>query len=300
MKSPYSNKQLAILALIAVAIGFAVLNVGIRLMAIGFEPMTQVWLRLLVALILVIILFRRQIRPRAIASTKLRDWFWLFVMGTVGYSLGVAFVTLGALQAKLINVSVLTSTIPFFVFLYSLVLLRKSTRPRMLVFLLISFVGAAMVATHAFPPTLSNLGMGEIFVLLSAAAFAWYSVGRKLLSNHLNNSEITIIVMTIAFIASLFAAVAMGETFHVSALLNPAVLLGLAIGAGFNIVATQFENFAFQHLNAVVGSQILLIENAVAPLLGYTLYSEVAGPYEAIGAALVIAGVVGMTRMADS
>lgn len=156
-----------------------------------------------------------------------------------------------------------------------------------------------MVATKMFPPVISDFGRGELFVLLSAAAFAWYGVGRKLLTKHLNNSEISAVTMAIAAVCSLVIASFMHEGINPAAFLSPIVLVGLAIGAGFNIVAAKFENFAFQHVSVVSGTQILLLENAVAPVFGYALYSETIGIIEIIGALLIIGAVALSARYAS-
>lgn len=292
------NQKLAIWALVAVAAGYALLNLSIRLMDGGFEPMTQTYLRILLGAVIAYFLFRKHIRPKVIKTISIRDKLVLLLMGVVGYSAGVAFITLGALNAKLVNVSVLTSTIPFFVAIYAFFVLHKRMTKWALAFLGLSFVGAAMVATKAFPPTLGSIGIGEVCVLLSAAAFAWYSVGRKMLSDKLNNYEIAVLTMAVAAVSSLVIALIAGESLNLAAFLDPLVLLGLAIGIGFNIAVSLFENFAFQHINVVAGSQLLLLENAIAPLLGFFLYAEVFGWYEAIGALLIIGSVIASVHLA--
>jgi drug/metabolite transporter (DMT)-like permease len=290
------NQKLAIWALVVVAVGYALLNLSIRFMAEGFGPFTQTYLRLVLGFVVAYLLFRKSIRYKVIKSTPMRDWLVILLMSTIGYSIAVAFVTLGALNAKLVNVSVLTSTIPFFAAIYTYFVFRKRTSNHLLVLLLVSFIGAAMVATKSFPPLLDNIGIGEVFVLLSAAGFAWYGVGRKMLSKHLNNYEITVLTLGLAAVSATVTALVVGESLDPAGFLNPLVLLGLAIGAGFNIVSSQFENFAFQHVSAVSGSQILLLENAVSPVIGYLIYAEVVGWYEAVGALLIIGSVIVSVR----
>jgi drug/metabolite transporter (DMT)-like permease len=293
------NQNLAIWALIAVAVGYAFLNLAIRLMDSGFEPFTQTYLRILFGALVGFLIFRKHIRTKVIKTTSMKDWLVLLLMGTIGYSAGVLFVTLGALNTTLVNVSVLTSTIPFFVAIYAFFVLRKRISKKLVLLLAVSFIGAAMVATKGFPPLLQNLGIGEVFVLLSAAAFAWYSVGRKMLSNKLNNYEISVLTMVIAAITSLVVALVAGENLNLAAFLDPLVLVGLVIGIGFNVTASLFENFAFQHISVVVGSQLLLLENAISPIIGFLLYAELIGVYEAIGAALIIGSVMLSSRMAS-
>ncbi len=98
--------------------------------------------------------------------------------------------------------------------------------------------------------------------------------------------------MAIAAVSSLVVALIAGESLNLAAFLDPWVLLGLAIGVGFNIVVSLFENFAFQQISVVAGSQILLLENAFAPVLGFVLYAETFGAYEVAGAVLIIGSVI--------
>ncbi len=288
-----NKKQLAILALIVVTIGFVFLSIAVRLMGNGFGPITQTYMRLGGGCLLSLIILRKNVRWKKLFHAPKKDYFILLFMGTVGYSLGVYFITLGALRASLLNISVLEATGPFFVMTYAAIVLKEKLNPKLLVFLLLSFVGVMIVATKSFIPILQNFGVGELFCLLAAAVWGWYSICRKLLSTYLNNSEITVLVLPIAFLSALIFAIIENEPFHVSALANPEVLLGLALGSGFNLVAAQFENFAFQQLEVVVASQIFLLENFFAPIFGFILYNELLVLPQVVGALLIITGVFG-------
>ena len=97
--------------------------------------------------------------------------------------------------------------------------------------------------------------------------------------------------MFIAFICSLVTALFAKETLSLAAFSNPIALLGLFLGGTLNLVATTLETFGFKHLDAVAGSQLLLLENIFAPIFGYFFYHEYILPIEFLGALLVVAGV---------
>lgn len=286
-----SEKGWSVVFLIIVSAGYALLSVAIRILATVFGPLTQVYIRVGLGAIAGIIIFRRKVRWKRIFLAPLSDWMSLMVMGVVGYALMVYFITIGALNAKLVNVSVVYATTSLFTYFYSVALLKKGFSWMVLGYILMSLVGVGMIATKAYVPVLRNFGRGEWFVLLSAACGAWYYVGRKMLSDFFNNSEISVLVMIIAFISSFVMAGIAGEKLVISGRLAWELLLGLVIGGGFNIVTIFLENYAFKHLDAVVGSQILLADNIFALLFGFLIYGERMGLPEMVGAVVVILAV---------
>ena len=238
-----------------------------------------------------LVLLRKKLRWAKIISIPSRDLLILSSMGTIGFSIAVYFVTLGVLNAKLVNVAIIFSSVPFFSYLYAYIFLKKPLNAKLIGLIALSLVGIAMVATKSFIPQLAAFGTGEWFTLLATATMAWFYVGRKLLSPHLNTNEITLIVMAIAAITALIFALIRGETFALSAFINPHILLGLLIGGGMNALVNPIEIFAFNHLDAVLGSQILLLDTIFALLFGYLFYQEIITFPEVIGGIIVISSV---------
>jgi len=286
-----STKIVAIACLITVAFAYSLLSIGSRLLAEGFQPMTQVYLRISIATVFLIGMLWKKIRWGRFRTIPINDLIVLLVMGTIGYSIAVYFVTLGAINAKLVNVSVIFASVPFFSYLYAYIFLKKPFRVNLVALLCLSLIGIAIVATKSFIPQLSAFGKGEWFTLLATATMATFYVGRKRLSSHLNTSEITISVMTIAAISGYILSLLRGEMLTVSAFSNPSVLLGLAIGVGMNILVNPIEIFAFNHLDSVLGTQILLLENIFSLTLGYLLYHEMVSFPEIIGGIIIIGSV---------
>ncbi len=289
--SRYSVHRLAVAGLVLVAAAYSLLNVSSRLLAEGFPPMTQVYLRISFGALILMALFRKHLRWKRIITMPARDFLILLSMGIIGYSIAVYFSTLAAINAKLINVTVIFASVPFFSYLYAFFVLKKPLNGKLIALLITSLIGITMVATKSFVPHLTVFGKGEWFALLATATMAWFYVGRKLLSTHLNTHEITISVMTIAAISGFLIAILRGETISVSAFTNPHVLLGLVIGTGMNILVNPLEIFAFNHLDAVIGTQVLLLDNVFALLFGYVMYHEMVGVPEMIGGIIIVSSV---------
>ncbi|HSX09258.1 MAG TPA: DMT family transporter [Candidatus Saccharimonadales bacterium] len=281
----------AIFALCVVALVFALLNVSVRFSNAGFGPFTQVYLRIGLGLLLTFIFFFKEIRFKNIKKISGKDWIILILMGTLGYGIAVDFVTLGVLHTTLLNAAVIGSTTPFFVFLFNIFALRKKFNSVLLFFLLLTFYGVCVLSTNSLVPRLANFSVGDFYILLFAIGSGFYILGRKFLSDHLNNSEIAILVMSIAFISSLTIAAIVGEPVSFVSFINPVALLGICMGGVLNLLATKLQNFGFIHLNAVAGSQLLLLQNIFAPIFGLLLFSETIIPLEFFGAFVVLAGV---------
>ena len=201
-----SLKQRAILALSIGAFSYAMLSVVIRLMNAGFGPFTQVYLRIGLGCLLTAIVFYRKIRFKMFIAVSKRDWFFLLLMGVVGYGLSVDFATLGTLKTKLLDVAVMASTTPFFIFFFSILIFHKSFRKYLFLFVLIAFYGVCVLATKSLTPTITQFGIGDFYVLLFALGFGFYIYGRKMLSSQLNTYEIAVITMAIAFLVSFLVA----------------------------------------------------------------------------------------------
>jgi drug/metabolite transporter (DMT)-like permease len=212
-------------------------------------------------------------------------------MGVVGYSLSTYFTTLGVLHTSLVNVSIIGNTEPFFVYLYSLLVFKQPLKTQVLLFIFLSILGVAMVATHSFVPVVSAIGIGEVYVVLFAATSAWYLIGRKLLSDKLNNSEITVLGMAIACLSTFVLALFARESFTPQHLLFPGVFVGLLLGGALNTIVMLLQNLAYKHLEGVVASQILLLATLFSLLYGYLWYREMVSLPQMVGVVVILASV---------
>ncbi|MFA5894848.1 MAG: DMT family transporter [Candidatus Shapirobacteria bacterium] len=286
-----TERNEAIGALVLVAFGYSILSVVSRWLSLGYEPFTQVYLRLLGALLMAGILFRKKIRWQRIKDIPKSDYKPLLVMGVFGYGLMVYFVSLGALNTSLLKVSIIMAMVPFFSYVMGIFFLKDKFDIKVTLLAFLSLYGVSVLAGNSIIPNISGFGKGELFVLISAFLLATYSVSRKLLSTHLNNQEITMVVMFLAFITTLLLAIVKGEKMELANLAIPLVFFGFILGSTLNIVCTFLESFAFQRLEVVVGNQILLLENLFSPVLGYFLYKEGLGLWQIIGAVVIIGSV---------
>ena len=109
-------KSLAIFSLVGVSIGYGMLSIAARLMDEVFGLYTQVYLRIFLAMLTMLFLYWRDLRWEKFKRLAVKDWLILLLMGVVGYGLMIYAITKGALLTSLLNVSVLFSTVPIFVY----------------------------------------------------------------------------------------------------------------------------------------------------------------------------------------
>jgi len=115
-----------------------------------------------------------------------------------------------------------------------------------------------------------------------------------MLSKKLNNSEITVFVMIVATLVGFFISQLKGETIDIIAIRSNALLvfIGLLLGSSLNMIASFLENYAFEHIDAVLGNQILMLDSIFSLVVGYLFYNEVIGVTELIGSAIILTTVV--------
>jgi drug/metabolite transporter (DMT)-like permease len=291
-------KHRAILAVCIVSLCYPLLNVSVRFMNAGFGPFTQVYLRIGIGLLLTCVFFFKDIQPAKIVTSTRNDWLLLILMGTVGYSIAVAFITLAVLHTKLLNVSVITATTPFFVFLFTILVLRKSFRYSRLFYLLLSAYGVYIITTKSFFSPVGNFSIGDLYALFFAMGISVYILGRKLLSRHLNNSEITVVILFIAFVSAFVIALLFKEPLPVAGFSNPIALFGLLMAGIVILVVTKLQNFGFARLDSVISSQLMLLQIVFAPIFGWSLFHETILPVEFVGAIFVLLGVWMYIRVA--
>jgi len=275
------------------------MNIAVRMMNSAFGPFGQVSLRIGIGTIIAWLVLHRNIRIKQIKTIPAIDWLFLSLMGFVGYALMVYFITLAALNTKLANVSIIYGSLSIFIYLLSLLLLKNTFKLRTLTLIVLSIYGLSIISTRTFFPIIENFGKGEIYSLLAAFCGAWYFIGRKKLSEHLNNSEISIVVMLIAFVASFVMFLFSQEKVIWMGIFNPTVMLGILIGSSFNFTTTALETYSFKHLEVVLASQILLSENIFALIFGFLLYKEILTLPEIFGAGLIMFSIYKINQLSS-
>jgi len=190
MKNSFNNKsdrEKGILSLVLLALVFASMGLFARYLATGFLLFQQVYLRMFAALVVGVIVFRKQIDFAKFKRVSAKDWA-IIVLRAVCYSLfGIVLFTQAILVTKYANVSFI-GALPMTAVLGFILMGEKFTWKKVF-YILLAFIGVFLISVKDYSHLL-NWGRGEVLALISTVFFSISYVARKWQSNLLNNKEI--------------------------------------------------------------------------------------------------------------
>ncbi|MCK9212776.1 MAG: DMT family transporter [Ignavibacteriaceae bacterium] len=296
MKNNFKNKsdrEKGVLSLVLLALVFASMGLFARYLATGFLLFQQVYLRMLAALVVGVIVFRKQIDFSKYKRVPLKDWV-LIILRAVCYSLfGIILFTQAIIITKYANVSFIGS-LPMTAVLGFILLDEKFTWKKAF-YVLLAFVGVVMISVADYSH-LFEWGKGEILTLISTVFFSLSYIARKWQSNLLNNKELTVINFFVAFLAVFLVSIFKGDGLPVAGW-DWGLLLAV-IGAGtFNTANVFLTNYGFQKVEAVLASNVLTLESFFAIILGFMFYQEVPQLKDLIGGVIITIAVIAMNKL---
>jgi drug/metabolite transporter (DMT)-like permease len=187
------------------------------------------------------------------------------------------------------NSTLLANLAPIFVTAGSVWLFRDRISPRFLGGLALALCGSALLVASSFRISLQTV-FGDVLGMVTALFYAAY----LLTVSHQRRDTSTIELMwwsTLACAVVLLpVTLATGEPFWPQSARGWSVLIGLALVsqvAGQGLIA-----WAMAHLPAAFSSVSLLVQPVAAALLAWVLLAEPFGALQALGGAVVLAGIV--------
>ncbi len=281
-----------VLALIWLAFIFAAMGLFVRYLSTGFLLFQQVYLRVSAAAVLGFIAFRTHLRWNKIRQISTREWWLILFRATSNYLIGVTLFSQAILWTKYSNVSFI-GALPMTA-LYGFVLFREKITWQKILLVLVAFVGVIVISVKDYSQ-LFVLGKGEIAAFVSTVFFSLGYVARKWHSNLLNNREITELIFVIAFGLVLITSLISGESIPTTGWTWG--LLLAVLGAGFfNVLNLFLINYGFEHVEAVLASNLLTLESVFAIALGFLFFRELPNLKELIGGTVIIVSVIRMNR----
>ncbi len=288
-----SDKHKGVIALILLALVFASMGLFARYLATGFLLFQQVYLRMFAALLICLILFRKQIDFKKFLKVTAKDWL-IIVLRAVSYSLfGIILFTQAILVTKYANVSFI-SALPMTALLGFLLLgekfsLKKAT------YVVLAFIGVFIISVQDYS-NIFTWSRGEMITLASTVFFSLSYVARRWQSDFLNNTELTVANFFVAFLAVFLVSLFKGDGLPVAGW-NWGLLLAV-IGAGiFNALNVFLTNYGFQKIEAVLAGNILTLEALFAVFLGFIFFGETPMPRDVLGGAFISFSVIAMNRL---
>jgi len=271
-------------ALLVLLIGACVIGVGpilVRLSDVG--PVAAGFWRLTFALPLLAILLQR-------SEGRIAGFTPISLLAGLAFALDLGFWHYGIAFTSVAKATVLSNLTPIVVTAAAWIFLKQKPRPLFLLAVGLAVAGAwimAMARDAGFAGRSPVLGDA-----LSTATAFWYALYFLAVSA----ARKTMGATRLMFWSSLTGApilflTALGLHEH----LTPASLTGWAacIGLGVMHVAGQGSiAWALGRLPAATASVTVLVQPVVAALLGWSIFGEIFGPFQALGGAIALCGVV--------
>ena len=282
---------------------FATKGIVIKLALLeGIDTITTLTWRMIVAvpifLTVGILGYRRKLRELPPGTPSPLTWPVLaqtLAVGVLGYYVAslLDFSALEYISAQFDRLILLTY--PFFVVLFGAVFFRRRITVPMIVALIVSYGGIALIFWHDLRIEGDNVLLGAALVFGSALAYAGYQILAKPLIDRLGPQLFTSIAMSgagPAVIVHFLATHPVGDL----AVTGNGFLLMLAIGT----LATVLPAYCISGAIAMIGPERTAIIGNVSPVVTVALAIFILGeaftPWHAVGTALVLGGVFIFTR----
>ncbi|HEX5379172.1 MAG TPA: EamA family transporter [Phenylobacterium sp.] len=281
MTSADNGRGKALLVLLAGACVIGIGPVLVRLADSG--PSASAFWRLVFALPLLALLARRNGDGVGAPSQA-------SLLAGCAFALDLAFWHYGIAYTSVAKATVLSNLTPVVVTAVAWIFLRQKPRRLFLVAVALAVAGAWIMAlTKGQGAPVKNAPLGD---MLSTTTAIWYALYFLAVSSARKTQGATRIMFWSTLMGIpilLLAALGLHEQ------LLPASALGWAacVGLGLMHVAGQGSiAWALGRLPAEVASVVVLIQPIVASILGWLMFNELFGPWQAFGGAVALAGVV--------
>ena len=282
-----ASHRAALPALFAGAVAIAFAPIFVRLSQVG--PSATAFWRLALALPF-LWLATRYTSPGAKSApqpTSLSDYLGLAAAGLL-FAGDLAFWHWSIRLTTVANATLLANFAPVFVTLGGWLFFRQRVSPAFLLGMAIALAGTTVLVGVSFSLSSRHL-LGDGLGLITAVFYGGYILAVSRLRQHFSTATIMAWSGTVTAAALLPIALLSGEGLLPFDIRGWLVLLGLALishAGGQGLIA-----FALAHLPAAFSSVSLLVQPVLATVFAWLLLSEALSPIQALGGALVLAGI---------
>jgi drug/metabolite transporter (DMT)-like permease len=266
----------------AVLIGLA--PIFVRLVEVG--PSAAAFWRLALALppLMLLTLWSPQHRS-AVTRGSLR-WLWLAGLFFAG-DLAVWHQSIE--YTSIANATLLANMAPVFVTLAAWKLYGERISRGFALGLLLALAGAACLVADSLSIS-RRTAFGDLLGVFAAMFYAGYIIGVSRQRRVFDTVQVMLWTTAAGALVTLPLALALGETIWPQTARDWWLLAGLALLShvgGQGLIA-----FALAHLPAAFSSVSLLVQPVAASLFAWWLLAETFGPLQALGGAIVLAGIL--------
>jgi drug/metabolite transporter (DMT)-like permease len=252
----------------------------VRLSDVG--PVAAAFWRLAIALPFLLVLAR----PGLTRMPPTRgEWVALILAGLV-FAADLAAWHLGILYTKIANATVFGNLSGLFLPVWGMVVLRQKPRRMQAIALLLAGAGALAMMGGSYDLSIGNL-KGDLLCLLAGILYAAYLIIVQQVRGRLDSWSVLGVSSVVSAPALLLCALALGERV-MPGNWTPLILLALSS----QLVGQGLLTYAIGWFSPLVLGVSLLLQPAVAAVLGWLLFGEWLSPVDMIGTAAVAAALV--------
>jgi drug/metabolite transporter (DMT)-like permease len=284
MTHPSYRKAMAVLIIGACIIGFA--PIFVRLSSAG-PAATGFW-RLAFALPILALLALKAGRDSTTNPLTLPPMVAILAGLAFAADLGFWHYAIGFTTVA--NATVLSNLTPIVVMAVAWIMFKETPQRLFLAGLLLAISGAFTLAHGAASAgTGRNTGLGDALAVGTALWYALYFLAVRKARQSLNAAQVMFWSSLAAAPCLMIFALILNEPLFPTNLMGWLACLGLAL---VHVAGQGSIAWALGRLPTAITSLVVLIQPVVAAILGWILFAEAIGPWQCLGAALTLSGVI--------
>jgi drug/metabolite transporter (DMT)-like permease len=262
----------------------------------GVDPTTALALRMLLSLpffaVAAAVDGLRGARPGVPGRMPLtaRDVAAIAALGVLGFYLSSLFDFMGLAYISAALERLILFTYPTFVVILSAIFLRQRITRGVLVALLVSYGGMALVFAHDASGPSRDLWRGGALVALSTLTYSTYLMGSGALIARLGARRFTSLVMLVSSVA-VFAQFALTRPLGALRVVPAVWLWASAMAVVATVMPVYLMSAGLQRIGAARTAMLSAVGPVITIVLGVIFLGESLTAVQAVGAALVIVGV---------
>jgi len=254
-------------------------------------PLTLVWLRYLIAFIVLFAIFKLVEKKRGDTCTiHKKDWLLLIWIGFIGYFVSISFQFIGTKLSNAHTGALITSATPAFIVIFARFVLKERITLQKLASLTIATIGVIVVIGWDFH--LGDYFLGSLILVGAAITWALLSVYVKKASRSYSSLTITTYAILFAMIFTtpfmLWELQTQVVHFEGNLIILGLLYLGIVSTAG----AFFLWNKGLELMDAGIGSLFFFFQPIVGAFLGWLLLKETINQSFFIGGFLIVTGVI--------
>lgn len=255
-------------------------------------PITLVWLRYIIAFIVLYIALKISGRNKKAEYDK-RDWLLFIWIGFIGYFVSISFQFIGTKLADAHTGAVITAATPAFIVIFARIFLKEKFNTRKIIALSLSSFGVIIIV--GWNVNIDDYLLGGIILVGAALTWALLSVFVKIASAR--QSILTITTYSIFFALLFTSPLMIWEVQKNELFFNDTLIISgiLYLGVISTAVAFFLWNKGMELMEAGNGSIFFFFQPVVGSFLGWLLLNEKLELNFFIGGTMILIGVLIVT-----